>query len=273
MSLLQSRDYRFGFNGQEKVDEIAGIGNHNTALFWEYDTRLGRRWNLDPRPNSSISNYATFANNPIRFSDINGDSILLMIWTPENGNVGHSAIAIQNYKAVTKMVRENGKMVSKTTMEPDGTYTVMDFWPSEKTSFFTKKKDNGSGGYNPQGDKKFTLDELKNKFLTDPLQENKPADGILMIPTTYEKDQEITVKQLLLELHNSEYNAFDNNCTDYIEPALENATGKQLNAQETVYGKNVTMPIKLYNETKKQKDVKIIRDAKDKAKKSTQEQL
>jgi hypothetical protein len=39
-------DYRYGFNGQEKVDEISGVGNHNTALFWEYDTRLGRRWNV-----------------------------------------------------------------------------------------------------------------------------------------------------------------------------------------------------------------------------------
>ena len=42
--------YRFGFNGQEKVDEIAGAGNHTTAEFWEYDTRLGRRWNRDPEP-------------------------------------------------------------------------------------------------------------------------------------------------------------------------------------------------------------------------------
>jgi hypothetical protein len=47
--------YRFGFNGQEKVNEIAGICNHNTALFWEYDSRLGRRWNTDPvvKPNES----------------------------------------------------------------------------------------------------------------------------------------------------------------------------------------------------------------------------
>jgi hypothetical protein len=40
--------YRYGFNGQQKDEEIAGKGNHNTALFWEYDMRLGRRWNVDP---------------------------------------------------------------------------------------------------------------------------------------------------------------------------------------------------------------------------------
>jgi len=68
-----SEKYRFGFNGQEKVDEISGAGNHNTALFWEYDTRLGRRWNRDPKPNPSLSDDATFANSPIWFNDPLGD--------------------------------------------------------------------------------------------------------------------------------------------------------------------------------------------------------
>jgi hypothetical protein len=65
--------YRFGFNGQEKVDEIAGAGNHTTAEFWEYDTRLGRRWNRDPVVKPWESSYACFANNPIWYSDVNGD--------------------------------------------------------------------------------------------------------------------------------------------------------------------------------------------------------
>ena len=82
-----SRDYRFGFNGQEKVNEIAGIGNHNTALFWEYDTRLGRRWNVDPKislkPNQS--SYSTFSGNPVWFNDILGD--LESTHTDDEGNV------------------------------------------------------------------------------------------------------------------------------------------------------------------------------------------
>jgi hypothetical protein len=65
--------YRYGFNGQEKVDEISGVGNHNTALFWEYDTRLGRRWNLDPVVKHSLSGFSTFGNNPIVCTDVNGD--------------------------------------------------------------------------------------------------------------------------------------------------------------------------------------------------------
>jgi hypothetical protein len=46
--LLQNRNftsekYRYGFNGQEKDDEIAGSGNSYTAEYWQYVTRLGRR--------------------------------------------------------------------------------------------------------------------------------------------------------------------------------------------------------------------------------------
>jgi hypothetical protein len=66
----QAEKYRYGFNGQEKDDEVSGDGNHNTAEFGELDTRLGKRWNQDPKPNPSISNYAVFANNPIVNIDI-----------------------------------------------------------------------------------------------------------------------------------------------------------------------------------------------------------
>ncbi|MCX6323572.1 MAG: hypothetical protein NTZ41_05165 [Sphingobacteriales bacterium] len=64
--------YRFGFNGQMKSTEINE--NSYTAEFWEYNAALGRRWNVDPKPNPYISNYATFANNPIFFADPLGDT-------------------------------------------------------------------------------------------------------------------------------------------------------------------------------------------------------
>jgi hypothetical protein len=45
-----------------------------TAEFWEYDSRIGRRWNLDPVVSPWESQYATFHNNPIALSDPYGDS-------------------------------------------------------------------------------------------------------------------------------------------------------------------------------------------------------
>ena len=65
--------YKYGFNTQEKDDEIAGEGNINNSMNWEYDTRLGRRWNLDFIFKPSLSYYCTFHNNPIIFIDPNGD--------------------------------------------------------------------------------------------------------------------------------------------------------------------------------------------------------
>jgi hypothetical protein len=67
------KGYRYSFNGQERDDEIAGAGNIMTAEFWEYDTRLGRRFNIDPRHFAWESPYSVMGDNPIVNSDIKGD--------------------------------------------------------------------------------------------------------------------------------------------------------------------------------------------------------
>jgi hypothetical protein len=63
----------FGFNGQERDQEIYNNQSTTTATFWEYDGRIGRRWNLDPKPQIFISDYAVMGNNPIINVDPNGD--------------------------------------------------------------------------------------------------------------------------------------------------------------------------------------------------------
>lgn len=67
----QSENYRYSLNGQEKSDELNP--NLTTAMYWEYDSRIGRRWNLDPKPIVGLSDYAVFDNNPILNTDPNGD--------------------------------------------------------------------------------------------------------------------------------------------------------------------------------------------------------
>jgi hypothetical protein len=63
----------YSFNGQEKDDEVYGDGNAMTAEYWQYDARLGRRWNLDPEAQITMSDYACFGNNPITNTDILGN--------------------------------------------------------------------------------------------------------------------------------------------------------------------------------------------------------
>ena len=69
-------EYRYGFNTQEKVDEVKGTGNQYTAEFWEYDPRAVHRWNTDPVVKYHESPYAVMAGNPIWFVDPNGADTL-----------------------------------------------------------------------------------------------------------------------------------------------------------------------------------------------------
>ncbi len=70
-----SASYRYSINGQEK--EIELNENITTALYWEYDARIGRRWNVDPKTIPGISSFSVFNNCPITFIDPSGDTTFL----------------------------------------------------------------------------------------------------------------------------------------------------------------------------------------------------
>ena len=70
---FSNENYRYGFNGQEQSDELDENGNSYTAEYWQYDARLGRRWNVDPVVVEWESGYATFRNSPIILNDPDGD--------------------------------------------------------------------------------------------------------------------------------------------------------------------------------------------------------
>lgn len=107
---------RFGFNGMEREDEIAGLGNSYTAKFWQYDSRTARRWNLDPRPNPSISSYGTFALNPVMFTDVMGDTTVLF-----NSETGELSEVIDDRK------EEWVGLVQIESENSDGTKNKTDF--------------------------------------------------------------------------------------------------------------------------------------------------
>jgi len=61
----------YSINRQEKESEL----NENiaTAVYWEYDSRIGRRWNVDPKTKPNRSAYDAFSNNPLIKIDPKGD--------------------------------------------------------------------------------------------------------------------------------------------------------------------------------------------------------
>ncbi len=66
---------RFGFNGMERDDEIAGVGNSFNFGARQYDSRIARFNSLDNYRKifTSLSPYMISNNNPIRFIDKNGN--------------------------------------------------------------------------------------------------------------------------------------------------------------------------------------------------------
>ncbi len=76
---FSSGTYRFGFNGQEKDDEINGVGSSLNFGARILDTRIGKWYSIDPLQKTypNLSPYCSMGNNPIRYVDSDGKKLFL----------------------------------------------------------------------------------------------------------------------------------------------------------------------------------------------------
>jgi hypothetical protein len=109
---MPGRDYsitgkrsRHSINGQERSDELND--NLTTAEFWEYDSRIGRRWNVDPVLKENESPFVAFGNNPITNIDPDGSDTIDVVKTKitdrlkGNSNSGNTGVASMASKTLT----------------------------------------------------------------------------------------------------------------------------------------------------------------------------
>jgi hypothetical protein len=122
--------YRFSINGQEKESDLNE--NITTALFWEYDSRIGRRWNVDPVLNVSISPYVCFDNNPIWFTDVLGNQAKGPGPKTPNFKIGNIPVFTGDFEFpkihdidLKYSKSDRGKIHSKTFKLPFGTVTLI----------------------------------------------------------------------------------------------------------------------------------------------------
>ncbi|MCC5946688.1 MAG: hypothetical protein JJT94_17280 [Bernardetiaceae bacterium] len=143
----QSEGYRFGFNTQEKTPEIAP--DTYTAEFWQYDSRVARRWNVDPVFVEWESSYAVNRNNPIGFADPFGDSGEITIDKSNKKITISSHLVFYGTKADTHAKKAYNNIVEQwTDYSFDNGWTVsfdisMEI-VDEKTVLEMANKDNGA---------------------------------------------------------------------------------------------------------------------------------
>jgi RHS repeat-associated protein len=137
--------YRYGYQGSEKDNEIKGSGNTYTTHFRQLDPRVGRWLSIDPKSTAFEGPYLAMENNPIFYNDPLGDTIVIDLHSPNDNPNLYSKVALN---LVQKQVN-------------DGVFIVMAH--GDPTHI---------GDYRNGSTNVFTSNDF-NKSLTDATSENK----------------------------------------------------------------------------------------------------
>lgn len=113
ISKTYGSDPLIAFNGQRKSSEIGT--DAQTALYWEYNGDVGRRWNVDPKPKSNDSRYSAFNCNPIGNVDPLGDTAVFKIYS----KVGERSEVYKGKYYDGKLHNPKGEVVDLNSIDQD----------------------------------------------------------------------------------------------------------------------------------------------------------
>jgi RHS repeat-associated protein len=145
--VCNGESYRYGFNGQMKDNEWAGLGNHVDFGARGLDTRTGRWQSVDElfKKYPGISPYAFCLNNPNIYADKDGRDAVLIVFpdykidaeikvgkwkAPKVGGLGHAGALIINNKNGQATYYEYGRYQTS-----DGTKGKVQKYSVGKISF------------------------------------------------------------------------------------------------------------------------------------------
>jgi hypothetical protein len=190
-------NYRFSINGQEKTPEIAP--NTTTAEFWQYDARIGRRWNVDPISKVYESPYVTFADNPLWFQDPAGNDTTKYfsrtgteLMTIGNGKKGYFRAMIVNdeklqtvkdYAAKYAGILNSGKAITNNQAVDN---SLKNFGELYDIVAFRDYYNKNNKAWHPTTIKGFPIDKMKQikvngKPSTTGFLKNLPAEALFNV--------------------------------------------------------------------------------------------
>jgi RHS repeat-associated protein len=142
-----SDEYRFGFNGMEKDNEVKGHGNSYNFNARMYDPRLGRFLSVDPKFSKfpKRSPYVGFNNTPIFFVDPSGETGVAHVEKNEDGKTTKITIEadIHVKGASTEQIDKMNKKFNQIVSEgkSDGVKVEFDVTFKSYSDFSSQKTD------------------------------------------------------------------------------------------------------------------------------------
>lgn len=179
--------------------------NIYSTEFRTYEPSLGRWMQIDPKANEFHSPYVGMGNNPLRYIDPKGDTIIVLNAQNAVAGAGHAAVLVGNDKDGYKLYSKNGTASSRSSSN-DG---------EGVTSSSGESTDDDEGvpfkSLEEFANSSFNKDEGGNQYYTRGYM--IPTDG-----ATDQKAMEGAQSQL-----DKDYNVVSANCVDVCSDGLKNA--------------------------------------------------
>lgn len=187
-----SNSYRYGFQGQEKDDEIKGEGNSLNYTFRMHDPRVGRFFATDPLEKKFVwqSPYVFAGNNPIQFIDILGagpGDKCTTCGKAEERKVGDTHTEISKHYQITYEVKIDGDLKYwsiKTSQINDSFYNLTS---KDQVNIYSEYLDKTSYAKvaGPPADSFFARLFESRSFAIDPTQSNLLTIGLDILSPFY----------------------------------------------------------------------------------------
>lgn len=195
--------------------------------------------------------------------------IYLVFYATANGKSGHVGIAVDNYKVIVKdAFDENNNRIAVYDTIKNGALSYYDLWPkTDDFNAFNVDKNVPAQYFklpSASWENDITITSLIKTGL--PHEEFYPVDGLLQITSSVKEDLEIKKYIAALINKNQDFNVRDFNCADFVELIIEKQCHCDIKADESIVLKRSTTPNRIYQEVSKLKNIKIIKDAREKAK-------
>lgn len=207
--------------------------NMYDAFYRNYDSQIGRFWQLDPKPSDSISLYAFAFNNPMRYADPLGDTAIVGLNKSAARGLGHQVLIFQDKN-------RNWFVYSMGAKDEKGADLVSGRTGSGEVTLMPLNSENFKGL--PEGP--LTVETITNFLADNKLGDTKLSDVAIL--NTTEKQDETIAKNAADSKANfasgkEKYNLYTNNSSHALLGVLNNNTelgiptaGQPRNAQANV---------------------------------------